>query len=50
MSIQATRRSVGMGSSVHDFLGVASIDFRTSCSVNRIKLVIGSIEDISGLE
>ena len=50
MSIQATRRGVGMGSSAHDFLGVASINFGTSYSVSRVKLVIGSIEDISGWE
>ena len=50
MSIQATRRGVGIGSSAHDFLGMASINFRTSCSVSRVKLVIGSIEDTTGWE
>ena len=50
VSIQATRRGVGIGSSAHDFLGMASINFRTSCSVSRVKLVIGSIEDTSGCE
>ena len=50
VSIQATRRGIGIGSSAHDFLGMASINFRTSCSVSRVKLVLGSIEDTSGWE